>query len=105
MAYMQEDETSRSLWRPHIEKTPFKFIVSAFNSTIDKVRQRDIMNSFAWMGYRGPIQLKNPDIEICIDELWPDTNVTRIHDSNPERRRGVWMGRKVCFSNPLHSTR
>ena len=95
MKHMQEDETSRSLWRPHVGSTSFKFTISAFNNTIDKPRQRQIIESFGWMGYRGPVFLKNPDIAICVDEVWPDPNTTGVHDSDSKRRLGVWMGRKV----------
>lgn len=94
-AQMQTDQASQARWQPFIETTSFKFIISAFNSTVDSKRQWEIMESFAFMGYRGPISLKNPDIGISVDERWPNPNSTGVHDTHPDRRLGVWLGRRV----------
>ncbi|CAE7222933.1 unnamed protein product [Rhizoctonia solani] len=46
----------------------------AYSHTISKERQRDIMNSFAYMGYQGKFDMNNPEfIMACIEE-YPDSH-------------------------------
>ena len=46
----------------------FKFTVSAFGSTVTVQQQRDVINSFSYLGFNGPISMKNPDYRFCVME-------------------------------------
>ena len=43
--------------------------MTAFNHTIPQSRQRDVIESFAYMGFLGKIDMKTPDITLtCFEE-------------------------------------
>lgn len=44
----------------------FKFVVSAFGSTINAKDQLKIINSFSYLGFEGPIDMKNPDVQFHV---------------------------------------
>ena len=44
----------------------FKFVVSAFGSTIVVKEQLDIINSFSYLGFEGPIDMKKPDVQFHV---------------------------------------
>jgi tRNA (guanine10-N2)-methyltransferase len=44
----------------------FKFVVSAFGSTINAKDQLKIINSFSYLGFQGPIDMKNPDVQFHV---------------------------------------
>ena len=48
---VHEQNRARShLWEKYIEDTSFKFLVTAFNHTIPQWRQKDVVESFSYMG-------------------------------------------------------
>ena len=57
-----------SAWEKYIEDTSFKFLVTAFNHTIPQWRQKDVVESFSYMAFRGKIEMKNPDITLAVFE-------------------------------------
>ena len=57
-----------SQWEKYIEDTSFKFLVTAFNHTIPQWRQKDVVESFSYMDFRGKIEMKNPDITLTVFE-------------------------------------
>ena len=88
---MQNNPPSRALWTPFSDTSSFKFVVSAFNSTVSKSRQKDVIESFSWMKYKGEIRMDNPDLEVGVLEDWPAPSSLKGH------LRGVWIGKKVCL--------
>ena len=86
---MQNDSMSQSLWTPYIQDTPFKFNVSAFNRNISKTRQRDVIESFNWMDYKGEIRMAGPELEVGVLEDY------FAPSPEPGDLRGIWIGRKV----------
>ncbi len=50
------------MWEHHVEYTPFKFLVQAYNHSIPVERQRKVMESFAYMNWKGVIDLKTPEV-------------------------------------------
>lgn len=44
----------------------FRFTVSAFGSTITYKEQLDIINSFSYLGFEGPIDMKNPNVKFHV---------------------------------------
>src|SRR5882757_9731517 len=60
---------NESLWHRYIKDTSFRFLVTAYNHTIPQSRQRDVIESFAYMGFLGKIDMKTPDIILtCFEE-------------------------------------
>ncbi|KAF8756911.1 putative RNA methylase family UPF0020 [Rhizoctonia solani] len=68
------NKRNRAIWdTDHYNSARFRFNVMAYSHTLSKERQRDIMNSFAYMGYQGKIDMKDPEfIMACIEE-YPDS--------------------------------
>ncbi|KAF9447960.1 tRNA guanosine-2'-O-methyltransferase [Macrolepiota fuliginosa MF-IS2] len=63
------NRSNRHLWERYVPDTSFKFIVTGFNHTIPQRRQRDVIESFAYMDFRGKIDMKNPEITmVCFEE-------------------------------------
>ena len=57
------------LWRRYVKDTSFRFLVTAYNHTIPQLRQRDVIESFSYMGFLGKIDMKTPDITLtCFEE-------------------------------------
>lgn len=46
----------------------FKFVVSAFGSTISAKEQLRTINSFSYLGFQGPIDMKTPDAQFHVLE-------------------------------------
>ncbi|EKM74658.1 hypothetical protein AGABI1DRAFT_80852 [Agaricus bisporus var. burnettii JB137-S8] len=63
------NRSNRHLWEKYIPNTSFKFNVTGFNHTIPQRRQRDVIENFAYMDFRGKIDMKNPEITMaCFEE-------------------------------------
>jgi tRNA (guanine10-N2)-methyltransferase len=59
---------SKILWDRYVEDTSFKFIVDAYNHRVPKARQRDVVESFSYMGFLGKIDMTSPDIVLTVLE-------------------------------------
>jgi tRNA (guanine10-N2)-methyltransferase len=58
----------KCLWAQYVPNTSFKFEVRAYNHTIPKRRQRDVIESFSFMDFRGLIDMTNPEIIMNVFE-------------------------------------
>lgn len=58
----------RSLWERYIPDTSFKFTVNGYNHGLSQRRQRDVIESFAYMDFLGKIEMKNPAITLGVFE-------------------------------------
>lgn len=57
------------MWERYIPETSFKFIVAAYNHKIPQHRQKEVVESFAYMGFMGKIDMKTPEITLgCFEE-------------------------------------
>lgn len=61
--------TSQHLW-PLYKNNTFKFIVDSFQGSRTPAEHRELINSFRFLGFEGPIRMKNPEQEFSISELW-----------------------------------
>nr|VWO99928.1 Lysophospholipase 1 (EC (Phospholipase B 1) [Ganoderma boninense] len=103
----ERNQMRYAAWEKYIEGTSFKFLVTAFNHTIPQWRQKDVVESFAYMDFRGKIEMKNPDITLTVFEEYPDK-----HGTTREKTEGdgefdeVWFGRliEVGSARPLAKT-
>ena len=65
----EQNRSSRNLWEKYIPETSFKFVVNAYNHSISKARQREVIENFSYMGFMGKIDLVNPEITLgCFEE-------------------------------------
>lgn len=78
---------------PQYEDVSFKFVVSAFNSTISKEDQLSIINSFSYLGFKGTIDMKNPSVQFVVHE---DYGSTQYAPGETHIREYIYMGRLVA---------
>ncbi|KAI9891826.1 MAG: hypothetical protein M1814_002391 [Vezdaea aestivalis] len=64
-------ETSYYLW-PLYRHCSFKFEVDPFQHRRTASEQNDIIESFSYLGFEGPIRMKSPDERFCIFEEFED---------------------------------
>ncbi|QRW21627.1 hypothetical protein RhiXN_06616 [Rhizoctonia solani] len=92
------NKRNRAIWdTDHYNSARFRFNVMAYSHTLSKERQRDIMNSFAYMGYQGKIDMKDPEfIMACIEE-YPDSRGWPRHKRQVDGEfRQVIFGRLIA---------
>ncbi|KAI8388392.1 uncharacterized protein BYT42DRAFT_559919 [Radiomyces spectabilis] len=68
----------------------FKFTVGAFGSTISAAAQLDIINSFSFLGFNGPIDMKRPDVQFGVLEDYGATSPA------PTAPNYIYMGKLVA---------
>lgn len=64
-----QNRAAQHLWEKYIPNTSFKFVVTGYNHSISKARQRQTIEDFSYMGFLGTIDLLNPEITLgCFEE-------------------------------------
>lgn len=58
----------REKWEQYIPDTSFKFNVLGYNQSIPQRRQREVVEAFSYMDFRGKIEMKNPDATFAVFE-------------------------------------
>jgi tRNA (guanine10-N2)-methyltransferase len=61
--------TNPDLWSQYREPS-FKFSIDAYCGKRSPKEQTEIINSFRYLGFEGPIRMQNPDVEFTIFEEW-----------------------------------
>ncbi|KAI8371990.1 S-adenosyl-L-methionine-dependent methyltransferase [Choanephora cucurbitarum] len=69
----------------------FRFVVSAFGSTITYKDQIKIINSFSYLGFEGPIDMKNPDVQFHVLADYGFDNTMVAQDPTY-----IYMGRLIA---------
>jgi tRNA (guanine10-N2)-methyltransferase len=64
----EQNGRARPQWERYILDTSFKFYVLGYNFTISQRRQRQIIESFAYMDFLGKIEMKNPEVSLTVFE-------------------------------------
>lgn len=65
----EANRRSEPLWRHYVQNTSFRFLVSSSQHKIPQSRQREVIESFSYMGFLGKIDMKNPQIILtCFEE-------------------------------------
>lgn len=60
---------AKSLWERYVENTSFKFAINAYMGMSTKAHQREIVESFSYMGFKGKIDMMNPEVVMtCFEE-------------------------------------
>ena len=65
----------------------FCFKIDAFNQTRSLEEQREIIESFSYMEFAGPVQLRNADHTFVIHEFWSY--------EEPRKLQKLYLGRYV----------
>ncbi|OSD07105.1 tRNA guanosine-2'-O-methyltransferase [Trametes coccinea BRFM310] len=92
----QQNRIRAPQWQKYADDTSFKFLVTAFNHTIPQWRQRDVVESFAYMDFQGKIDMKNPEITLaCFEEYRDKHGTTRPKDEGDGEFEEVWFGRLI----------
>ncbi|KAF7728275.1 hypothetical protein EC973_006449 [Apophysomyces ossiformis] len=88
-------ETSRyTITKPAYNDLSFKFTVSCFGSTINAKRQLEVINSFSYLGFDGPIDMKKPDVQFgVLEDYGSMAGIAGAPAEAPER---IFMGRLVA---------
>ncbi|KIM45389.1 hypothetical protein M413DRAFT_65987 [Hebeloma cylindrosporum] len=90
----EANRKSEPLWTRYVEDTSFRFLVTSSQHKIPQSRQRDVIESFAYMGFLGKIEMKNPDILlICFEEYEDRKGTTRAKYEGDGSFRQVFFGR------------
>ncbi|KAG6850972.1 hypothetical protein H0H93_005841 [Arthromyces matolae] len=83
-------------WARYIPDTSFRFFVTAHNHKIPQSRQRDVVESFAYMGLLGKIDMRNPQIMFgCFEEYLNRDGLLRNKHQGDGYFRQVFFGRLI----------
>ncbi|KAF8806675.1 tRNA guanosine-2'-O-methyltransferase [Phlegmacium glaucopus] len=94
---------NETLWHRYVKDTSFRFLVTAYNHTIPQSRQRDVIESFAYMGFLGKIDMKTPDITLtCFEEYKDRHGTTREKHEGDGNFRQVFFGRLLFEGSARH---
>ncbi|TFK26531.1 RNA methylase [Coprinopsis marcescibilis] len=88
-------------WQKYVEDTTFKFFVTGYNHKIPQRRQREVIESFSYMGFLGKIDMKNPEISlICFEEYDEDRKLaTRAKHEGDSQFKQVYFGKLLAESS------
>ncbi|EJD03356.1 RNA methylase [Fomitiporia mediterranea MF3/22] len=95
--YAQTRE-NKHLWVPYAENTSFRFTVMGYNYSIPLRRVKEIVESFRFMDFRGPIDLKNPELTLSVFEEYADRGTATVrnrHGGDGEFSQ-IYFGRLVA---------
>ncbi|KAF9263408.1 tRNA guanosine-2'-O-methyltransferase [Marasmius fiardii PR-910] len=91
------NQDNRHLWSEYIGDTSFKFAVSAYNHKIPQRRQKEVVESFSYMGFLGKIDMKTPDIVMgCFEEYEDRRGQTREKHEGDGKFLQVYFGRLIA---------
>jgi tRNA (guanine10-N2)-methyltransferase len=92
---LHDDIRSRSQHLWHLYKgSSFKFTIDSFQGTRTMAEQRKLIEEFQYLGFDGPIRMKNADQEFCLLEDWKLEAAAKGID----QPRSVHLGRFVSGS-------
>ncbi|KIW12967.1 hypothetical protein PV08_08154 [Exophiala spinifera] len=62
-------QRSQPLW-PRFQNVTFRFSIDTYGLTHDATKQKDMIDSFSYLGFKGKIRMKNPEAEFALMEDW-----------------------------------
>lgn len=90
-------------WRTY-EQSSFKFSVHGFRGKRSTSEQRELINTFAYLPFRGPIKMTSPDEEFKVFEVWPPLNPKGQQQTGAPPQR-LYFGRQVGESDRNAATK
>ncbi|KKK14247.1 hypothetical protein AOCH_001431 [Aspergillus ochraceoroseus] len=91
---------TQHLWGKYLD-TPFRFTVECFGGKRSSTEKRELIQSFSYVGFRGPIKLKNPDQDFWVLEQFPYDNGLTPRSTNPALEQDpvkIYLGRWLAES-------
>ncbi|KAI0997865.1 tRNA (guanine(10)-N2)-methyltransferase [Podosphaera aphanis] len=85
---------SSHLW-PRYTDASFKFVFDIFQATRSTIDQRELINGFSFLNFKGPIKMKKAEQEFCIFEEWP----LHIESSALHSPDMIYLGRYLGSSD------
>jgi len=78
------------IWKEKYLNQSFKFDIESYQGKRTNEGQRDIINSFSYLGLQGDVRMKNPELQFTILEDW-------CEDAAAPKR--IYMGRLLAFGS------
>ncbi|KAJ5899135.1 tRNA (guanine(10)-N2)-methyltransferase [Penicillium taxi] len=96
---LHADIKRRNCW-PGYQNDPFAFKLACFAGQRSQPEWSEIIASFKYMDFKGPVQLKNPDAnKFYVMEEWvQDVETSTIGTARGEVPRKIYMGRFIVES-------
>ncbi|CAI7630807.1 unnamed protein product [Penicillium bialowiezense] len=97
---LHEDVHRRSehLWKDYSDAS-WKFVIQCFSGTRSSEKKGEIMRSFQYMGFKGPIKMKEPDQKYYVmEEYVDDVEASKQGAARIEEPRKIFLGRKLANS-------
>lgn len=86
-------ERTEPLWALY-QNVPFAFAVDTFAGKRSQTAKRDIITSFTYLGFQGPIRLKNPEHQFTVmEEYMIHTEANALGQGLLSEPRKIYMGR------------
>lgn len=76
---------------PRFGTSSFKFTLEAFESTKTHEQQREVIDSFRYLPWTGPIEMRNPEFTFTIFEEW----TPKSQHGDPQRLLRVFFARYI----------
>ncbi|KAG1732235.1 tRNA guanosine-2'-O-methyltransferase [Suillus paluster] len=95
-ALHEQTRRARPQWERYIPDTSFKFSVLGYNFTIGQRRQREIIESFAYMDFLGKIDMKNPEVTLTVFEEYESSRAPDGGLNKDGEFKQVYFGRLVA---------
>ncbi|KZT42496.1 hypothetical protein SISSUDRAFT_1041460 [Sistotremastrum suecicum HHB10207 ss-3] len=94
----ERNKENMPLWQRYATDTTFKFLVTAYNHSIHKARQKSIMETFDYMAWEGRIDLASPEVTLLCTEEYRDrgNSHTRAKHEGEGSFRQVYFGRLLA---------
>lgn len=67
-------KTTSHLWKTYLQCS-FKFSMDSYQGSRSAEKRVSLFNTFAYLGFQGPIRMKRPDEEFTLFEDWPPDSV------------------------------
>jgi len=83
-------DNSAHLWETY-KNVSFKFCIDSYQGSRTNKEQRDLIDSFRFLAFEGPIKMRGAEQEFCISESW-QLNSSKLGISKPKY---VYLGRYV----------
>lgn len=91
-------QRSQHRWKD-FEHSEFAFKIEYFGGKRNTTSKRDILKSFSYTGFKGPVNLKNADQQFFVmEEYIDDVEQSALKVAPTEQPRKIFLGRKICDS-------
>ncbi|KAI0730326.1 tRNA guanosine-2'-O-methyltransferase [Fomitopsis betulina] len=103
----EQVRTNHGKWEKHVHDTSWKLFISAYNHTIPQRRQKDVVEDFNYMDFRGKVDMSNPEVTLACFEEYRDKRgeIRHKHEGDGEFEE-VFFGRLIAegTARPLIKT-